>query len=90
MIYDDKFSYDFRKGELITDLNLEIGSNKIPRFSCSAQKVNLAIRKAIQLSAYFKSYKKGVFSSNYQCSQTQEEIEKYLQLLLPLYIYTND
>jgi hypothetical protein len=42
------------------------------------------------LFTYFKSYKKGVFSSSYQCPQTQEEIEKYLQLFLPLYIYTND
>ena len=44
VIYDVQFSYDFQKGELITNLNLEIGSNKIPRFSCSAHKVNLAIR----------------------------------------------
>jgi hypothetical protein len=44
VIYDDKFSYDSQKGELITDLNIEIGSNKLPRFSCSAHKVNSAIR----------------------------------------------
>lgn len=139
-IYDDNYSYDFTKGELINDLFLEIGSDKINRFSCSAHKVNLVIRKSIQSSKYvsnflsslskfastikkslensdkhnkqkskihrqnftrwgssfkmlftfYKSYTKGIFNENYVCPQSQDEILKYLQILLPFYVYTND
>ena len=33
-------------------MELEIGSNKVPRFSCSAHKINIAVRRAIEENEY--------------------------------------
>ena len=43
--YNDDESIDYI--ELITNLTLVIGSNEIERFSCSAHKTNLAVKKEI-------------------------------------------
>ena len=133
--------YDLQSNaELITCLELKIGSKSIPRFSCVCHKGNLAIRKAIKASPYFssllsslskqatkikksivlssrhrqqkskihreqytrwsssfmmlisylKSYKRGIFDELNKCVASEEEIEKYIQILLPMYIFTND
>ena len=51
---DERAEYEFKNNdELISCLELEIGSFRIPRFSCSCHKGNLAIRKAIKASDYF-------------------------------------
>ena len=141
IVIDEQSEYDFKNNsELITFLELEIGSNRISRFSCACHKGNLAIRKAIKASPYFsellmslskqatnikksivlsgrhrnnkskihrqnytrwsssfmmlisylKSYKRGIFHNEYKCVATEEEIEKYVQILLPMYMFTND
>jgi hypothetical protein len=36
------------RGTPINELEIEIGSTKIPRYSCSAHKCNIAVRKSIQ------------------------------------------
>jgi hypothetical protein len=40
--------YNLNKGSLVTEQNLEIGSNKVARYNCAAHKMNLVIRKAIK------------------------------------------
>ena len=53
-LQDELEEYDFQSNaELITCLELQIGSKRIPRFSCVCHKGNLAIRKAIKASPYF-------------------------------------
>jgi hypothetical protein len=140
-LQDELEEYDFQSNaELITCLELQIGSKRIPRFSCVCHKGNLAIRKAIKASPYFagllsslskqaskikksivlsgkhrqekskihreqytrwsssfmmlisylKSYKRGIFTEKNVCAASEEEIEKYIQILLPMYIFTND
>jgi hypothetical protein len=49
---DDSDEYDLSHGCLITDLELEIGSNQIPRFQCMAHKLNVSIRKSVKDSEY--------------------------------------
>ena len=44
----------------------------------------------MMLISYLKSYKKGIFTSENKCVGKEEEIEKYVQILLPMYIFTND
>ena len=139
--YEQTEEYDFNGvNELITCLELEIGSTRIPRFSCVCHKGNLAIRKAITQSSHFsellkslskqatsikrsivlsgrhrqlkckihrqnftrwsssfmmlisylKSYQKGVFTNENKCAASENELEKYIQILLPMYIFTND
>jgi hypothetical protein len=43
----------------------------------------------LMLLSFYKSYNRGVFNQNYVCCQTKEEIESYLQILLPVYMLTN-
>lgn len=45
LAFDD---YDRNKGTPIENLNINLGSDDIPRFSCGCHKLNLAIRKAIK------------------------------------------
>lgn len=40
--------YDFTLGQLINILNIELGSSKIPRYSCGNHKLNIAVRNAIK------------------------------------------
>ena len=44
----------------------------------------------MMLVSYLKSYKRGLFNNANKCAATEEEIEKYVQILLPMYIFTND
>ena len=44
----------------------------------------------MMLFSYLKSYKKGLFNHENKCAVKEEEIEKYIQILLPKYIFTND
>ena len=44
----------------------------------------------MMLFSYLKSYKKGLFNHENKCAVKEEEIEKYIQILLPMYIFTND
>lgn len=39
--------YDLSLGEIITELNLRIATDDIPRMSCACHKANLAVRKII-------------------------------------------
>jgi hypothetical protein len=43
----DQF-YDFSKGQPIKNLELTIGSNDVPRFSCANHKLNLAVRHSLE------------------------------------------
>ena len=45
----DKHHYNLNKGSPIENLIIEIGGNKIARYSCGNHKLNLALRHAIQL-----------------------------------------
>jgi hypothetical protein len=40
--------------------------------------------------SYLKSYKRGVYDCQKKSVASEEEIEKYIQILLPMYIFTND
>jgi hypothetical protein len=42
------------------------------------------------LYSYLKAYRRKVFNNDYACPIDEKEIEEYLQILLPLYIFTND
>ena len=44
----------------------------------------------MMLISYLKSYQKGVFNNEYKCAASENELEKYIQILLPMYIFTND
>ena len=53
-VEDELLEYDFKtNSELITSLEIIIGSNKISRYSCACHTGNLAIRRAIKASPYF-------------------------------------
>lgn len=41
------------------------------------------------LNSFLKSYNKGVFDSNYKCPVEKSEILNYLQILLPVFIFSN-
>ncbi|RNA38909.1 hypothetical protein BpHYR1_038624 [Brachionus plicatilis] len=41
--------YDLTKGEPLSEKDVELGVNKVPRFSCACHKANLAVRHAISL-----------------------------------------
>ena len=41
----------------------------------------------MMLVSYLESYKKGLFNHENKCAVKEEEIEKYIQILLPMYIY---
>jgi hypothetical protein len=45
----DQHHYNLNKGSPIEKLTIEIGGNKIARYSCGNHKLNLALRHAIQL-----------------------------------------
>ncbi|RMZ94056.1 zinc finger BED domain-containing 1, partial [Brachionus plicatilis] len=92
--------------QLIKDLKICLGSDKIPRFNCSAHKLNLVVRKSIESNRHVsKDYQdlqvqlkkdfiekkiQGVFFGEHRCPVSQREIESYLQILLPIYVITND
>lgn len=50
--------YDLSKGEPLTERELELGVNKIPRFSCACHKANLAVRHAISMHQIGEDLKK--------------------------------
>ena len=137
---DEEDSYfDMSKCQPIRDLTLQIGSNLIKRYSCSAHKMNISIRKAIETNSHvsemllelasfssschhskdkselhsidkcklrtqnltrwsssylmLESFVKcfsidGFFDSSYQCPIARQEIEKYLQILKPCYLFS--
>jgi hypothetical protein len=59
--YEQTEVYDFNGvNELITCLILEIGSTRIPRFSCVCHQGNLMIRKAITQSSHFSELLKSL------------------------------
>ncbi|RNA28431.1 hypothetical protein BpHYR1_011081 [Brachionus plicatilis] len=41
--------YDLTKGEPLSEKEVELGVNKVPRFSCACHKANLAVRHAISM-----------------------------------------
>lgn len=136
----DETEYDLSKHELLKDLELEIGSNKYPRFNCAAHKINLAVRKAVESSNYLtemirkcsifitnlrkskhryrqfkekkctlarqnftrwnstfemlfsilKAFRAGLFNAENPCPVEIKDIEIFVQILLPVYIMTND
>lgn len=53
--YDESTEYDLNRGEIIENLELKLESNVIPRFSCSAHKMNLAVRKAINATPHISN-----------------------------------
>ena len=111
------------------------GTNKLPRFSCAAHKMNIAVRAAIKshpgfsrvlrnlsrfaanikhtidlmkiyldkkcqvrcenatrwgssflmLAAFIRAFDKGAFDGEHKCPYTRETLEKYFQILLPIY-----
>jgi hypothetical protein len=44
----------------------------------------------MMLISYLKSYQKGVLNNENKCAASENELEKYIQILLPMYIFTND
>ncbi len=44
----DDFIYDLNNHQLFTDLELQIGTNTIPRFSCSCHKLNIVTQKSVE------------------------------------------
>ncbi|RNA44646.1 hypothetical protein BpHYR1_017604 [Brachionus plicatilis] len=60
--YNDE--YDLTGGSPITELNLKIGSNKIPRFQCACHKLNFAIKHAIDNHAELSNLLKDFSVSN--------------------------
>lgn len=48
MEFNDNNEYCFVRGEPIDVLELEIGSNRIPKFSCVAHKNNVAVTMSIK------------------------------------------
>lgn len=50
--YDYSTEYELKKGEIIEFLELKIRSNMVPRFSCCAHKMNIAVRKSIRATPY--------------------------------------
>ena len=44
----------------------------------------------IMLVSFLKSYKKGVFTSEYRCPQSEKEIAAYIEILLPIYTLSNE
>jgi hypothetical protein len=45
--------YDFSRGEPIETLDIVLGSDKLPRFSCAAHKTNISVRAAIKQHSQF-------------------------------------
>lgn len=135
--FDESDEYDLSKGEIIEILNLEIGSNMIPRFNCCAHKINIVVRRAVKLTSHFANslselsnfiknirksieqsaahrakkckpkrqnftrwnssfnmliciLKSNIFNHDYICPISKNEIQEYLQILAPLYLFTND
>jgi hypothetical protein len=43
----------------------------------------------MMLISFLKSYQKGVFTNENKCAASNE-LEKYIQIRLPMYIFTND
>jgi len=39
--------YDFSKGAILKELNISIGSSRLPRFQCACHKLNIAVRTSI-------------------------------------------
>ena len=44
----------------------------------------------MMLFSYYKAYHRDVFTDEHECPVSRDEIGDYLQILLPLYIFTND
>lgn len=42
------------------------------------------------LLTYLKSFQKGIYNGDYACPIEREQIEHYIQICLPLYLFTND
>ena len=42
------------------------------------------------LVSYLKSYKSNIFSDQYKCPQSEEEISAYINILLPIFALTNE
>lgn len=49
VVLDGVEDYDTNKGHVYEDFDIEIGDNKIPRYSCACHKANLAVRHAISM-----------------------------------------
>lgn len=56
--------YDLNRGQPIKTLSIKIGSNELPRFQCANHKLNLAIRRAIDLNDGIKEVIRLVNASN--------------------------
>ena len=44
----------------------------------------------MMLVSFLNSFKRGLFNEKNPCVAVEDKIEKYIQILLPLYIFTND
>ena len=51
--FDFENEYDFSRGEPIETLDIVLGSDKLPRFSCAAHKTNISVRAAIKQHSQF-------------------------------------
>lgn len=44
----------------------------------------------MMLYSYLKGFEENIFSEDFECPFTKDMIEQYFQILLPVYIFTND
>ncbi len=65
---DDNLIYDLTKNhKLFNDLNIRIGGNNLPRFSCACHKLNIVIQSSIETQGKLKDIIKGsvIFHPHY-------------------------
>jgi len=57
---DDNLIYDLTKNhKVFNDLNIRIGGNNLPRFSCACHKLNIVIQSSIETQGKLKDIIKG-------------------------------
>ena len=77
---DESEEYDLAKGTYIKDLNIQLGTANLPRFSCAAHKTNIAVRMAIKkhkpISRDLSMLSKYASNANKSVNQVQFHIFK--------------
>ncbi len=58
--------YNLEKGYPVKDLEIELGTSKLPRFQCACHKLNIAVRLAIEKSPEISEILKSLCCSNAQ------------------------
>ena len=56
--------YDLDRGDRIENLNIELGSDSLPRISCAAHKTNISVRAAIRSHSFHSNMLKGLSKLN--------------------------